>query len=156
MKIRIGSGLLLAVFAAGLCACNLKEELERTVEGQAAAVLDQVAQGSDGVSIAQGIPEGYPVNEIPVYGAPDSDVLGGFRQTVDGVLMFNLVVGTDHDTRTVEERIRETFEERSTDFEILLGGMLMGVIGEWEYAVVVGDGTADNYATLITYTVKRI
>jgi hypothetical protein len=138
-------------------ACNLKEEVERNLEDRASAVVSGALDDVGGLSVSLEIPEGYPLDDFPVYGGSDSDVLGGSRQTLGDMPSYNLVVGTNDAPDAVGERIREAYESRSDDFEVVPGGgMFMGTIGQWKYCIVVSDGTADNFGALVTYALERL
>jgi len=91
------------------------------------------------------LPEGYPAKEIPIYEPASSVVLGGFKQDMDDIRVYNLVIGSDN-----------TFENESAEFEQMVGGgMFMGVKDGWEYAIVINSGEADGYGTLVTYMLTK-
>jgi hypothetical protein len=98
------------------------------------------------------LPEGYPEKQIPIYEPASSVVLGGFKQDMDDIRVYNLVIGSDDDVQTVTQSIRNTFENESAEFEQMVGGgMFMGVKDGWEYTIVINSGEADGYGTLVTY-----
>jgi hypothetical protein len=101
------------------------------------------------------IPEGYPEGEIPIYEVASSVILGGFKQDMEGTLVYNLVIGSTDDVQTVTQDIRNKFENESTEFEDMGGGMLMGVKGGWGYVITINSGEADGYETLVTYTLRK-
>ncbi len=100
------------------------------------------------------IPEGYPENEIPIYEPASSVILGGFRMEDGGTLIYNLVLGSNDDVQTVTQNIRNKLENGSTEFEDM-GGMLLGVKGEWEYVITINSGEVDGYETLVTYMLTK-
>jgi len=100
------------------------------------------------------IPEGYPENEIPIYEPASSVILGGFRMEDGGTLIYNLVLGSNDDVQTVTQNIRNKLENGSTEFEDM-GGILLGVKGEWEYVITINSGEVDGYETLVTYMLTK-
>lgn len=145
------------VMMLALSACGLKDELERRVEEQASQVITDAMNVSGGGYMGQDIPEGFPQGLFPVYGGTDSNVLGGMRTDMEGKLFFNLVVGTGHDPQTVEAHMREDLEARSSEYEEVAGaGLFMGTIEGWRYSIVVSDGAADGFSTLVSYTLEEL
>jgi len=101
------------------------------------------------------LPEGYPEKEIPIYEPASSVILGGIRQDMGEALFYNVVIGSNDDVQTVTQSIRKEFENKSTEFEAIGTSMLIGVKGEWEYAIAINPGEVDGYETLITYTLTK-
>lgn len=149
--------IVLATLVPVISACNIQEKVERAVEEQVENAVSDALEDSGAPMIAQDIPQGYPLDEFPVYGGEDSDVLGGYRQSYEDMLAYNLVIGTGDPAEEVERVLRETYEERSSEFDPMSGsGMFTGTLGQWQYAIVVNDGEADGYAALVTYSLEEI
>ncbi len=130
------------------------EGLDDIIEDLGELELDDDLAIPPSVSLGE-LPEGYPEQEFPVYEGADATILGGGKQEIDDGLFYNVVVGTNDDTETVEQAIRDTFEEASDEFEEMVGGgTFIGVKGAWQYAIVV-SGESDGYQALITYAIER-
>lgn len=130
------------------------ENLEDLIENMDGIEFDDDLTIPPSVSLGK-LPEGYPEQEFPVYEGADATILGGGKQEIDGIPFYNVVVGTNDDTQTVEQAIRATYEEASDEFEEMIGGgTFIGVKGEWQYAIVV-SGESDGYQALITYAIER-
>lgn len=147
--------IIITVIVLFTLACGLTEIGFGDGEGPE-AIATQVAGAVEGVpEMTSGeIPEGYPENEIPIYEPASSVILGGFRQQMDDVLVYNLVIGSDDDMETVTQNIINKFEGESTEFENM-GGMLMGIKDGWEYSIIINSGEVDGYATLVTYMLTK-
>jgi len=146
-----------AVVLFALSACGGGENGGGTAEDQGSAAVS-VAEGGPVGTVGGGqIPEEYPLNDFPVYEGNDAVILDGFRQPVGDMLTYNLTVGTNDAPAVVRQEIKETFEDRSTNFEMLLGGELFsGTIGQWQYIIVVSEEDTHGYATVVSYTLDRI
>ncbi len=151
--------VVVAVVVLSTLACSLTGGDIGTGE-ESDAIATQPPAASSGeqlpLELATGqIPEGYPEEEIPIYEPASSVILGGFKMEEGDTLFYNLVIGSNDDVQTVIQNIRNKFENESTEFEDMGGSMLIGVKGEWEYAITINSGEADGYETLVTYTLTK-
>ena len=101
------------------------------------------------------LPNGYPKDVFPVYKPESSEVLGGTHRTMEGVQMYNAVLGSQDDVKTVTQSITDYYKEHSQTFNSMSSDHLMGEKDGWEYSIVINDGKADGYGTLITYTLQK-
>lgn len=140
-----------------LSACGLKDELERRVEEQASQAVTDAMNVAGGSYMGQDIPEGFPEDLFPVYGGSDSQILVGSRTDIDGKLLYHLVLGTDHDQQTVETSLREALDGLSPVYEEIPGpGLLIGTAEGWRFSIVINDGAADNFATVVAYNLEEL
>jgi len=153
--------LIIAVVVLSTLACSLTGGGIGTEE-EADAIATQPPAESSGEQlpvplelVTDQIPEGYPEGEIPIYEPASSVILGGFKMEDDGTLFYNLVIGSNDNVQTVTQNIRNQLENESTEFTYLGEGMLIGVKGEWEYAITINSGEVDGYETLVTYTLTK-
>ena len=154
--------VVLSILASSLTGCGIETGIEIGADTDAITTATQppAESGDDQVprppKIAEGqIPEGYPEKEIPIYEPASSVILGGLKQDMGDALFYNLVIGSNDDVQTVIQNIRNEFENKSTEFEDIGGGMLIGIKGEWEYTITINPGEADGYETLITCTLIK-
>ncbi len=101
------------------------------------------------------IPRGYPVDACPVYKLETSEVLGGFHQTMEGIEMYHVVIGTQDDVPTVTNAIMELYSNNSQTFESMSTDLLVGEKDGWEYSIVINDGKEDGFAALVTYNLQK-
>ena len=152
--------LVVAVIVLSTLACSLPGGGIGTGE-EVDAIATQSAAESSGEQLpaplelaTDQIPEGYPEEEIPIYEPASSVILGGSKMEESDILFYNLVIGSNDDVQTVTQNIQNKFENESTEFENM-GGLLIGVKGEWEYVITINSGEADGYGTLVTYTLTK-
>lgn len=146
-----------AIILFALSACGGGENGAGTAEEQGSAAVSEGEEGLGGSIEGGQIPDDYPLADFPVYEGNDAVVLEGFRQPVGDMLTYNLIVGTSDAPAVVRQDIRETFEGRSTGFEMMLGGeFFSGTIGQWQYIILVSEDDTHGYATVVSYTLDRI
>lgn len=146
---------VLAVLVLALPGCSIQDKIEQAVEDEVATAISEAVEDMGPVETGMSIPEGYPLDDFPVYGGSDSEVMGGSRQSLEGMLMYNLVIGTSDSPEAVEAAIREEYEGRSSEFEQMVGGgMFTGLSGQWRFSIVINDGQADGFASVVSYMLQ--
>lgn len=146
-----------AIVLFALSGCGGGEDTGVRAEEHGSATLSE-PEGGPGSSIGGGqIPDDYPLEDFPVYEGNDAVVLEGFRQPAGDMLTYNLIVGTNDAPAVVRQDVKETFEGRSTGFEMMLGGeYFSGTIGQWQYIILVSEDDTHGYTTIVSYTLDRI
>ncbi len=104
------------------------------------------------------VPEGYPHDDVPLIGLDNSTILGASKQSMgDEGTAYIIVYGMNDAVDTVAETISTQLEQYLTShggtFQSIMSQMLMGEINNCQYTVSIGDGSADGYTTVISYTV---
>ncbi|MCK5128322.1 MAG: hypothetical protein KAQ68_00610 [Clostridiales bacterium] len=109
------------------------------------------------------IPSDYPMDEVPIYDDGKTVVLGGNEQNAGGTIMYSVVIATDTETDEVLADIIQTMKKLSNDAkdgsftDVTVGGvgMVIGSVDDWDYSIGIGDGKADGYTTVVTYTISE-
>ncbi len=146
------------------------EQVEESAEGDAVEASEEAVEESGDSDAAEeseeavkeeadrvrgNMPSGYPEKEFPVYNSGTSDVLGGFHQTIEGIMAYNLVIGTQDDVKTVSQKILETYKDKSEPFQNMNNEIFAGEKDGWEYHIVINSGEADGYGSVITYNLQK-
>ena len=104
------------------------------------------------------VPDGYPHDDVPLIGLDSGELLGASRQEMGGmgtsyVIVFGIDENVDAVCALIETQMKDHVTEKGGTFNSLLGSIFMGEIHDCEFNIAVGDGTADGYETVVSYTV---
>lgn len=99
-----------------------------------------------------GIPDGFP-DVIPVYDIANSTVMGGLGQDAGGIMVYNLVLGTNDQISDVADDIVDAVENIDMNLAVEGSTLLMGYMGDWDYTITIDNGEADGFTTVITYSI---
>ncbi len=106
-------------------------------------------------NLNEGIPANFP-DVIPVYNSANTTVLGGIEQDAGGTMIYDLVLGSNDQVSDVTSIIVGSVENIDMNISVEGSTMLMGYMGDWDYAITIDNGEADGYTTIITYALTEM
>lgn len=105
-------------------------------------------------NLDEGIPANFP-DIIPVYDSANTTVLGGVEQNAGGIMIYDLVLGSNDQVSDVTNTVVGSLENIDMNITVEGSTMLMGYMGNWDYTVTIDNGEADGYTTIITYALTE-
>ena len=162
---------LVLCLVLAVAACSNPAPAEQTAAAATATAGDTADQGGgtvtdNGAAATQNgnannnlsVPADFP-NNVPLYQG-NATLIGSIRQEANDITIFHLVYGVNEATSEIGPAIGNTLQAQSAggSFQQIMSGteyMFMGTIGDWDYVVVVSDGSSDGFTSQITYQISE-